>query len=371
MVNRKEMILIEALGLANDSGLGKVSRMMVKALADIFSDEPVTVLIRKGYHPPLPKNWQVIECHAKPMRWWISVIFPFYLAKFRPKKVICLGQTLPPIKPNAEYLLLVCDAGPLESVDFQTSKHHERNRKNLPTQIARANRILTISAFSKSRICTLARYPESNIHTFFPIGPAFELPSPKNKKLQPVTKSILSGPFLMSLGNIEPKKNYPNLLKAYRHTLDVIPEAPKLVICGHHAWGMEEVRQVISALSLKDQVIITNHLPTADIGALLSKCTLYISSTLYEGWGFPLFEALTYHRPALYHAATAQHEYAEGLAVQVNCGDPMALSESIQHMLTHTKKRAQLSATIKQKMPKLLQYDLKKRLVDILNHQKI
>lgn len=106
--------------------------------------------------------------------------------------------------------------------------------------------------------------------------------------LSPELAAQLPDRFVLYLGNIEPRKNLMSLVRAFA-TPEVRSLGVKLVIAGRAAWNAEESLAVIDA---SPDVIRLGFVSDADRTALMQACTAFAFPSLYEGFGFPVVEAL-------------------------------------------------------------------------------
>lgn len=350
----KPLLIVEALATRNDSGLGAMARLFVDGLRGLAEEADILVLLPEGggYRPG--PHCRVLEVRPRPWRLWAEIAFPLLLARLRPAAVLCLGQSLPRFRPRARYAVAIPDAGPLEDLGRPASSHDAYNRRWLRRRAPSADRILAISAFTRSRLHDLLGYPADRIDVVLPIRPR-GLPEGRPA---PGTGTHPPGDYFLSLGNVEPRKNYPGLIAAYAALRARRPDAPPLYIAGHAAWGRAEAEAAVEAHGLRDRVHFTGYLPDADRQAYLAHCRAYVSSSLYEGWGLPLFEALAMGKPAVYHAGTSQEEFARGLALAVDCRDPQALARALETLWIDTAERDRLRAALAAGFPRLLEYDL-------------
>jgi glycosyltransferase involved in cell wall biosynthesis len=166
------------------------------------------------------------------------------------------------------------------------------------------------------------------------------------------------GDYFLSLGNVEPRKNYPGLVAAYAALKSRRPDAPPLYIAGHKAWGTSEAETAIALHGLSGSVFLTDYLPEADRAAYLAHCSVYVSSSLYEGWGLPLFEALAQGKPAIYHAGTSQDEFARGFAVAADCSDAESLSRAMEQLWMDARERERLGSALAAGFGRFLDYDV-------------
>jgi len=361
-------IFIEALTLGNDSGLGKINRILLNSFEKILAEENVVLISRQKQAPFINQNWKHLHTSAKPLRFWVNIVFPLTILKFKPRLIICLGFNMPAFLFSTPCWLLVCDVGPLENLPFRTSKFDRANKKRFPHIIAKADTILTISEFTKSRINATTRYPLEKIEAFKPIGPeSFSI-----SDLPPDTTEInVDREFIFCHGNLEPRKNHLSLIRGYSLLLKQNGKLPKLIIAGHKAWGYPELKNEIKNLSLEDKVILTGYLSKNKLKAYMESCIIYMSCSLYEGWGFPLFEALEKERPAIFHTDSSQNEFAEEFAVGIDCSRPENIAAALSELLDSGDKRRVITDKLKTDFKKVLQYDLSERLKHIFISHKL
>src|SRR5690606_21406395 len=269
-----------------------------------------------------------------------------------------LGQTLPLIRPAGRYALAIPDAGPLEDLGRATSSHDAYNRRWLRAMAPRAQLIVTISRFTKARLMRHLGLPGERIRVVNPIGGAEDVRSADG--LFP------AGEYFLALGNVEPRKNFPGLIAAYAALKKKRPEVPPLYIAGHAAWGQAEAEAAVARFRLGESVRFTGYLSDADRSAHLANCALFVSSSLYEGWGLPLFEALAHGRPAVYHAGSSQEEFARGMAMAADCGNPGELARAMESLWSDTRERERYLAALRTDFGKIRDYDLPGALRNVL-----
>jgi glycosyltransferase involved in cell wall biosynthesis len=371
---KRPLLLVEALASHNDSGLGNMTRLFVDGLrglagfADIKVISPRSAAYRPGPH------CESILVSPKPVRVWSQAVFPLLIRRLKPDAVFCLGQNLPGFRPAARYALAIPDAGPLEDLGLATSSHDPYNRRWLRSMAPRADAIVTISQFTKNRLATLLDIPQERIRVVLPIRPPGLPDSISGQNPSGVARSSAPtapgahppGEYFLALGNVEPRKNYPGLIAAYAALKARRPGAPPLYIVGHKAWGASEAEAAVEKSGLTGRVHFTGYLSDADRLAHLAHCSAYVSSSLYEGWGLPLFEALSHGKPAVYHAGSSQEEFARGVALAVDCRDPQALSRAMETLWSDVGERGRLGRAMAAEFPRIRAYDLETALSDAL-----
>jgi glycosyltransferase involved in cell wall biosynthesis len=153
--------------------------------------------------------------------------------------------------------------------------------------------------------------------------------------------------FILAVGTVEPRKNYPRLLEAYRQmrgrSLPFIingrPGVPELVIAGRPGWAYGDTLQRIAA---EPGVRYLGHVDEPTLTALYESASVLAFPSLYEGFGLPLLEAMSRGVPAVVGAAGALPELALGSAISVKPDDVNAIAGALERLLSDEKLRSKL-----------------------------
>jgi glycosyltransferase involved in cell wall biosynthesis len=153
--------------------------------------------------------------------------------------------------------------------------------------------------------------------------------------------------FILAVGTVEPRKNYPRLLAAFRQmrdrSLPIIingrPGVPELVIAGRPGWAYGDTLQRIAA---EPGVRYLGHVDEPTLAALYESASVLAFPSLYEGFGLPLLEAMSRGLPAVVGAAGALPELALGAAITVKPDDVNAIAGALERLLSDEKLRSKL-----------------------------
>jgi glycosyltransferase involved in cell wall biosynthesis len=163
-----------------------------------------------------------------------------------------------------------------------------------------------------------------------------------------VSNAVAAGPlpeglepgFILAVGTIEPRKNYPRLLAAYR-ALRARTEAPPLVIAGRPGWAYGDTLEKIRA---EPGVLYLGHVDEPTLSALYESAAVLAFPSLYEGFGLPLLEAMAHGLPAVVGATGALPELAGEAAVLIDPEDVDAIASGLEKVLGDEGLRARLRA---------------------------
>jgi glycosyltransferase involved in cell wall biosynthesis len=153
--------------------------------------------------------------------------------------------------------------------------------------------------------------------------------------------------FILAVGTIEPRKNYPRLLAAYRQlrgrALPFIiggrPGVPQLVIAGRPGWAYGDTLHRIAA---EPGVRYLGHVDEPTLTKLYESASVLAFPSLYEGFGLPLLEAMSRGLPAVIGDAGSLPELAVGAAIAVKADNVDAIATALERLLADESLRAKL-----------------------------
>jgi len=144
--------------------------------------------------------------------------------------------------------------------------------------------------------------------------------------------------FILAVGTIEPRKNYPRLLAAYR-LLRSRGSVPQLVIAGRPGWAYGDT---LDRINSEPGVRYLGHVDEPTLAALYENASVLALPSLYEGFGLPLLEAMARGVPAVIGKTGALPELAGGTAVEVDPEDVEAIAGALERVLSDAVLRKTL-----------------------------
>jgi glycosyltransferase involved in cell wall biosynthesis len=147
--------------------------------------------------------------------------------------------------------------------------------------------------------------------------------------------------FLLAVGTIEPRKNYPRLLAAYRLLRSRLAAPPPLVVVGRVGWAYGSA---LDELRAEPGVRLLSDVDDPALRALYRAAGALAFPSLYEGFGLPLLEAMAHGVPSVVSTAGALPELAGDAAVLVDPEDVTAIEVGLEKALTDRTLRERLIA---------------------------
>jgi len=216
--------------------------------------------------------------------------------------------------------------------------------------------IITVSENSRQDIIRICGVPESRIHVVYEgyDQALFNTVLPEPVLLQDLLVRLgISRPYILHHGAIQPRKNLPRLIAAYRHIVTRNPQLDfDLVLAGPLAWQHEETLYAArSNEGSKGKIILTGALNDRDLSLLVRGASLEVIPSLYEGFCLPMVEAMACGVPTIVANTSCLPEISAGVLRYFNpnsvedmaaCMESVLLSRDLQAELAqHGRERAQ------------------------------
>jgi alpha-1,3-rhamnosyl/mannosyltransferase len=148
----------------------------------------------------------------------------------------------------------------------------------------------------------------------------------------------LHRPFVLFVGTIEPRKNLDTLLDAYGALPASVRDEHDLVIAGPLGWADDRTKARLH----KSRYL--GYVDEADMPALMAAAAVFAYPSLYEGFGFPVVQAMAAGTPVVTSNVSSLPEVAGGAAVLIDPKSPAELRDALCHLLLSSTARADLAA---------------------------
>jgi glycosyltransferase involved in cell wall biosynthesis len=152
-------------------------------------------------------------------------------------------------------------------------------------------------------------------------------------------------PFIVAIGTLEPRKNLAHLVAAFRTVAEAHPDL-QLVLAGPDGPARPEVDAAVQRLSqpVRERVVLTGAVSEPAKSWLLHHAAVVAYPSIYEGFGFPVLEAMLAGAPVLAARAGSIPEVAGDAAELVEPTDESAMARAIESLLTDEGRRTALIA---------------------------
>jgi glycosyltransferase involved in cell wall biosynthesis len=200
--------------------------------------------------------------------------------------------------------------------------------------IRRADYVIADSISTASGIQEHYQAKPTKISVVYPGSPAFseQIHSPvyADEKLPPK--------YFLFVGTLEPRKNLKAILGAFE-LLDVESEDVDLVIVGNIGWKTKEAINLLGTHRHRTRIHLAGYVDDARLFFIYQNALCLLYPSLYEGFGFPILEAMNYGVPVITSNVSSMPEVAGDAALLVDPNDEKGLSEAMKKILVNGKMR--------------------------------
>ena len=220
----------------------------------------------------------------------------------------------------------------------------------VPQSVRRACRVVAVSESTRRDILAAFRgTPESKvITTHLAAGSEFRPLSVADKEAARVLLRQtygISGPYALAVGVLQPRKNLPMLLKAFRAARRINRLAQSLVVTGKRGWLTAEIDSALeSANGDEREIILTGYVPDEHLPLLYGCADAMFYPSLYEGFGLPPLEAMASGCPVLASDTSSLPEVVGDAGILLDPMRPGDWIDAIGRILADEAQRERLSA---------------------------
>ncbi|MEI6532975.1 MAG: glycosyltransferase family 1 protein [Candidatus Roizmanbacteria bacterium] len=153
--------------------------------------------------------------------------------------------------------------------------------------------------------------------------------------------NIRQNEYILFVSTIQPRKNLINLLKAYSE-LKKQSVSYNLVIVGKKGWLYKQIFEDVKTLNLEEHVIFTDYVSDDELVELYKHALCLVFPSLYEGFGIPILEAMSWRCPVITSFASSLPEVGGDACLYIDPENPQDISEKISHLIDNNSLRNKL-----------------------------
>ena len=214
--------------------------------------------------------------------------------------------------------------------------HTQRNRLYLrvamPIFVRAASAIIAVSRHTRNDLVELYGADPAKIHVVYEGVDERFRPADAGEIRRVAEQYSPDRPYLLMVGTLEPRKNHAAALRALAR-LKAWGWPHRLLLVGGQGWLFEPIRRQIEEEGLAGDVHFAGYVPDADLPPLYSGAAAVIVPSLYEGFGFPVLEAMACGAPVVCSNASSLPEVAGEAALLAGAEDDLGIAHAVQLLL--------------------------------------
>ena len=312
--NMKIAIEAQRIFRPNKHGMDFVALETIWELQKIDHENEYFIFVSPGPDHCLNEsdNMHIVELRCPSYPLWEQVALPRAVARVRPDLLHCTSNTAP-VKCPVPLVLTLHDIIFLEKRQsssrslYQEMGWHYR-RLVVPRILSECRKIITVSNFECNRIREALNLPKDRLTA------VYNGYSPHFRQMPPapeiVHKYVPSDDYLFFLGNTDPKKNTPRVLKAYGLYLRQSKHKRPLLIADLKEEAIDGILSAEGIKEVKPYLSFPGYIPNADLAALYNGAFAFLYPSLRESFGIPMLESMACGTPVIAGNTSAMPEIA-------------------------------------------------------------
>lgn len=290
-----------------------------------------------GAHPT-PVRWipgQYVQqawkrLHWPPFNWFAGAADLTHFPNF----------TIPPLT-RGKAVVTIHDMSFVRFPEFAEARNLRYLTAVIHDTARRADAIITDSEFSKQEIIECLGVPPGRVYAI-PLGISRDYVRPEPARIGTARRELgLQRPYLLTVGTVEPRKNLPFMIEVFEKLEGFEGD---LVIAGMPGWKFEPILERMRLSPRRDRIRYLKYIPDGLLPALYAGAELFLTTSFYEGFGFPPLEAMACGTPAVSSAGGSLAEVLGDAALVIPGYETATWTRAIQGLLADPARRARYAA---------------------------
>jgi glycosyltransferase involved in cell wall biosynthesis len=248
---------------------------------------------------------------------------------------------LPPTRRVCRTLLTVHDLSFVRYPEAFVPALRRYLERVVPRSIDRADLVLADSAHTRSDLIRVFSVPADRVTVVYPgVGDRFRpYSAPDESRVLRERYAIGDCPYILSVGTLQPRKNYRRLIEAFCRSEVSKKMGVQLLIAGGRGWLYQDL---VAEVDKHDSVRLVGFVEDRDLPALYRHAALFAFPSLYEGFGLPVLEAMASGIPVVCSNSSSLPEVAGCAALLVDPLNTDAWAAALSQVLEDEGLRAEM-----------------------------
>jgi glycosyltransferase involved in cell wall biosynthesis len=323
-------------------GISQFVLHLLPALAELDRANQYSVLHMakdgRSYTPSAP-NFQrhnlYTPCHHRWERWALS-------AELLPRRLDLLHSIdfIPPQRGARKHLITVHDLNFIYYPQFLTAESKRYYLDQIQWAVNHADHITADSeATRQDMIEHLGVDPAKMTTVYLAANPLYSRDYSQAEIAATLAQHNLPRGFILFVGTLEPRKNIPTLLRAYKQLREETAVDVPLILVGSKGWIYDEIFTTIEQTGLKEHVRHLSGIFDEQLAHLYHAAGVLVTPSHYEGFGLPALEAMHCGCPVIVSNRGSLPEVVGGAGLLLEPDDVTGWAEAMTQVLTDSALR--------------------------------
>ncbi|MFN8287326.1 MAG: glycosyltransferase family 1 protein [Chitinophagales bacterium] len=204
-----------------------------------------------------------------------------------------------------------------------------------------AQKVVAVSGETRDDLIRFYNVPGERIEIIPPVISSDFYNRAAVEDLQNVaSKFSLPEKFILGVGSFYPRKNHRTILEAYAQIAKETEE--DLIFVGNVGSEMIKVNAAVEALGLSNRVKLITTVSNKELPAIYQLASLFITASLWEGFGMPIVEGLASETPVIASAIPSHKEAGGEAALYFDAFSADDLAKRIKLVLSSPQLQSEM-----------------------------
>ncbi len=244
--------------------------------------------------------------------------------------------------PRARHVITLHDLIPILFAQFTPKGFTRATQAGLQFAKRHADCIVADSLFTKEELVRVGNLAAERIRVIYPgVRPIFRpLERTTCGAAVRAKYGIHDRPYVLSAGFLDPRKNIKGHVRAFeRIAQEQEMRDLQLVLVGPESPATPQVLADIASARVRDRIHVTGYVSDDDLVALMNGAQLFAYCSVYEGFGFPVLEAMACGTPVVTSNTTSLAEISRDAAILVDPANHDEIASGMERLLTDDRLR--------------------------------
>lgn len=290
------------------------------------------VAVPKEIHPDYKFSFKVVKCGSFNTHLWEQISLPRYLKSIGSPLLISFTGCGPLNYSNQ--IMTIHDVSHERYPEWFSKNYYRFYHYMMPRIGKKAHAVLTVSEFSKKEIVDTLGINAEKIHVVHSNVPFHNKPS--KEEILSFSRNPEAERYILAVSSMDPRKNFVRLVEAFDKIKD---KSVKLYIIGmsFKAFNTPDLQKLIG-----ENVHLPGYIPDEKLQTMYQNALLSVYPSLYEGFGLPPLESMTYGCPVINSDIPALREVSQDAALYVDPYNVDDITQKIEQLLVDEPLRTEL-----------------------------
>ena len=299
---------------------------LIKSFARLNETDQFLLYAPKDPRPklgPMPENFQTKVMPFPKL--WSQVRLSFEMLAKKPDVLFVPAHLVPIIHPK-NTVVTIHDLGFKHFPELYPAKELIYHNWGMNFSVKHAKKIIAVSEYTKKDLLQTFNLDPTKIEV---VWSGVDL-----EKFKPDEK-VKKKPYILYIGRLEEKKNIINMIRAYAFLRKEASTIHQLVLAGSPGFGYENIQREIESLpkNIQKDIIQLGYISENDYIKRLREADIFLFCTNFEGFGFPVIEAMAVGTPVIASNITSIPEIAGNAALLVNPKNSVQIGAALSKLI--------------------------------------